>query len=128
MVDRVGLNAWRALLQSQADVQPSRLRPSIVHLIARSSRWSGIDDSRAVSAPQPAAALQACWLPCMTSTNLTGCPGAPRALLIQSPRSRAGFLSLGDYHGQLQAAQRQTLSAVQQLQEQMVKPQVAQTG
>ena len=56
MVDRVGLTGWRRLLEGQANVQPARVRPSVVHLIARSSRFSGIDDARAISkAP-------ACWL------------------------------------------------------------------
>ena len=47
MVDRVGLNGWRALLAAQ-QLQQGRVRPSIVHLIARSSRFSGTDDAGAV--------------------------------------------------------------------------------
>ena len=84
MVDRVGLTAWRRLLESQADAQPARVRPSVVHLITRSSRFSGIDDARALGGhphPPPGRSRGASG-PC------SGAPGAqtPRRLFSSSHR------------------------------------------
>ncbi|KAL6757388.1 acyl transferase/acyl hydrolase/lysophospholipase [Haematococcus lacustris] len=78
VVDRVGLAAWRARRRRQAAAGsglPHHVPPALVHVISRSSPFSGTDDVSAAHEPQ--------------------------VMVVHSPKSGVNFLSLGDFEHQM---------------------------
>lgn len=85
LVDRVGLHAWRNRRRSQALARghsAARVPPALVHVIARSSPFSGADDVQRMSSTEP------------------------NVHVVQSPKSEASFFSLGDFEYHMTAAKR----------------------
>lgn len=85
VVDRVGLKAWRerrrrqnALMNGGGSSVPARVPPALVHVISRSSPFSGFDD--------------------VEST------GEPHVTVVHSPKSGANFFSLGEFEKHMQAS------------------------
>ena len=89
VVDRTGLRAWRARRAAQAAARGHGAAPpppALVHVIHRSSAFSGEDD--------------------VAST------GERRVLVVQSPRAGAALWSLGDFEGARDAARARAGAAV----------------
>lgn len=107
MVDRMGLHPWRQHLRQQQEAEAGRSAPgsgggsdsgsgsgkvlqrpppAILHLIARSSKFSGNDD--------------------VAST------GEQRVTVIRSPRSNVNFFDLGEFEAQFEAARQSSLAAL----------------
>ena len=88
VVDRTGLVAWRDRRRSAAggDTAPSPPPPALVHLIGRSSAFSGADDVSAM--------------------------GEKRVVLVRSPKSRASLVSLRDFEFQVASARSRARPAV----------------
>lgn len=81
VVDRIGLKAWRNRRRAQLAVRggkDSQLPPCLVHVISRSSPFSGADDVLAT--------------------------GEPNVTVVHSPKSGVSFFSLGDFEGHMQQA------------------------
>ncbi len=82
VVDRVGLKAWRTRRRAQrassSSLSPS-LPPCLVHVIERSSPFSGADDCAV---------------------------GEKDVHVVRSPRSGANFLDLGEFTEQFNTARR----------------------
>uniref|UniRef100_A0A7S0WPM6 Patatin n=1 Tax=Chlamydomonas leiostraca TaxID=1034604 RepID=A0A7S0WPM6_9CHLO len=81
VVDRIGLAAWRDRRRSQlkaAGLNPARVPPALVHVISRSSPFSGFDDVGALSEPQ--------------------------VCVVRSPKAGVNFFSLGDFEGHMSAS------------------------
>ncbi|CAL5230039.1 g13484 [Coccomyxa viridis] len=84
LYDRTGLKAWRQRRVQQGAGVP----PALVHLIARSSGFSGADD--------------------VEST------GERRVTVVRSPKSGVNFFSLGDFEEQLEMACERAQPAIYQ--------------
>jgi hypothetical protein len=85
MVDRVGLSAWRERRRQQHERQHGRpvssstsLPPCLVHIIERSSPFSGADDAEA--------------------------SGEERVQFVRCPKSGVNFFDLGDFERQFDIA------------------------
>ncbi|GLC67977.1 hypothetical protein PLESTF_000630000 [Pleodorina starrii] len=83
VVDRVGLKAWRdrrraQMKSSNGSSPPRQPPPCLVHVIDRSSPFSGFDDTRAM--------------------------GESRIVVVNSPRSGANFFDLGSFEEAMEAA------------------------
>lgn len=95
VVDRVGLKGWRDRRRRQLGAADSRVLglkqspPAVVHLIGRSSPFSGADDVLAT--------------------------GEQQVTVIRSPKSGVSFFDLGDFEGQMSAARERALPAVAKL-------------
>lgn len=92
VVDRVGVKAWRNRRRRQLSQSSHHLAdglpPLLVHVISRSSPFSGYDDVLAT--------------------------GEPDLYLVNSPRSGVNFFDLGDFHGQLEAAYQRSQPVIRQ--------------
>lgn len=93
VVDRTGLVAWRDRLRAAAAAgsvgsaqPPAPPPPALVHLIGRSSAFSGADDVEAM--------------------------GEARVVLVRSPRSRASLVSLRDFEFQAASARSRSRPAM----------------
>ncbi|CAK0784113.1 hypothetical protein CVIRNUC_007316 [Coccomyxa viridis] len=91
LYDRTGLKAWRQRRAAQGRGIP----PALVHLIARSSSFSGADD--------------------VEST------GERRVTVVRSPKSGVNFFSLGDFEEQLEMASTRAQPAILQAVERTVR-------
>jgi len=78
-VDRVGLQSWRERRQKQAEGDSQLVPPALVHVIGRSSPFSGFDD--VYSRPEEG------------------------IFVLKSPQSGVSLMSLGDFEGQMDACQ-----------------------
>ncbi|EFJ50631.1 hypothetical protein VOLCADRAFT_120607 [Volvox carteri f. nagariensis] len=83
VVDRVGLRAWRERRRSQlratnGSTAPRPPPPCLVHVIDRSSPFSGLDDTTAM--------------------------GESHIVVVKSPRSGANFFDLGSFEEHMEAA------------------------
>ncbi|KAF5830249.1 acyl transferase/acyl hydrolase/lysophospholipase [Dunaliella salina] len=78
-VDRVGLQSWRERRQKQAEGDSQLVPPALVHVISRSSPFSGFDDVRS----QPEEGV----------------------FVLRSPQSGVSLINLGDFEGQMDACQ-----------------------
>lgn len=81
VVDRVGLRAWRDRRRAQLKergLSPSGVPPALVHVISRSSPFSGFDD-------------------------VSSC-GEANVSVVHSPKAGANFLSLGDFERHMSAS------------------------
>jgi len=91
MVDRVGLAAWRQRRRQQrclaSDVVGSRVPPCLVHVIERSSPFSGADDAEAA--------------------------GEEAVQVVRCPKSGVNFFDLGDFERQFNIAKQRASSRLE---------------
>lgn len=85
--DRIGLTGWRARRRNQGRGMATTVAPppAVVHLIRRSSPFSGADDVQAT--------------------------GERRVTVVRSPKSGVSLWSLGDVGGQYEAARERAMPA-----------------
>lgn len=92
VVDRIALKAWRDRRRSQlsktgeSGLQPP---PCLVHVIKRSTPWSGNDDALGT--------------------------GEPHIKLLHSPKSGVNFFDLGDFAQQMETASLRAQPALQEV-------------
>lgn len=97
VVDRIALKAWRARRRAQlsaaAGAVPGSANgappPCLVHVIHRSTPFSGDDDALGT--------------------------GEPAITLVRSPKAGVSFFDLGDFHSQMDAAFERALPTLQQV-------------
>jgi hypothetical protein len=89
VVDRIGLSAWRQRrrLQQQFGRRSARLPPCLVHVIERSSPFSGSDDTEAA--------------------------GESAIHVVRCPKSGVNFFDLGDFERQFTDAHQRASSRLQ---------------
>jgi hypothetical protein len=89
VVDRIGLSAWRQRrrLQQQFGRRSARLPPCLVHVIERSSPFSGSDDTEAA--------------------------GESSIHVVRCPKSGVNFFDLGDFERQFTDAHQRASSRLQ---------------
>ncbi|CAL8469101.1 g8642 [Coccomyxa elongata] len=85
LVDRTGLSAWR----KRRSLRGKGVPPALIHLIQRSSNFSGNDDVEAT--------------------------GERRITVVRSPKSGVNFFSLGDFDLQFEAAYQRATPAMRQV-------------
>ncbi|EIE21028.1 hypothetical protein COCSUDRAFT_17697, partial [Coccomyxa subellipsoidea C-169] len=85
LVDRTGLGAWR----QRRSLRGSGVPPALIHLIQRSSNFSGNDDVEAT--------------------------GERRITVVRSPKSGVNFFSLGDFDRHFDAAYQRAAPAMRQV-------------
>ncbi len=87
VIDRIGLTGWRTRRRQQGRGMASTIAPppAVVHLIRRSSPFSGADDVEAT--------------------------GERRVTVVRSPKSGVSLWSLGDVGGQFEAARERAVPA-----------------
>ncbi|GFR41800.1 hypothetical protein Agub_g2567 [Astrephomene gubernaculifera] len=101
VVDRLGLKAWRDRRRSQLQRQathgsgPLRPPPCLVHVIDRSSPFSGFDDTSAT--------------------------GESHILVVRSPRSSANFFDLGSFDDHMSAARERARPYLVRLRQQQLR-------
>lgn len=88
VVDRIGLAAWRQRRRQQHQLgrRSARLPPCLVHIIERSSPFSGSDDAEAA--------------------------GESLIHVVRCPKSGVNFFDLGDFDRQFQDAQQRASSSL----------------
>ena len=135
---RIGLDLWR---QQRYGSDPAAAAPAVVHLIGRSSPFSGNDNTAGLSAwgarlacaraGRPAGQQTAPGmmvhplLPHCVLTALVPCPppylpspvpaDRQNAVVVKSPKSGGSFFSYGDYETQFEAARQRALPVLRQL-------------
>jgi hypothetical protein len=93
MVDRVGLSAWRQRRRRQrhgtsnSSSSSARVPPCLVHIIERSSPFSGADDAEAA--------------------------GEEGVQVVRCPKSGVNFFDLGDFERQFEGAKQRTGSSLE---------------
>ncbi|KAK9908328.1 hypothetical protein WJX75_006132 [Coccomyxa subellipsoidea] len=85
LIDRTGLSAWR----KRRSLRGKGVPPALIHLIQRSSNFSGSDDVEAT--------------------------GERRITVVRSPKSGVNFFSLGDFDRQFDAAYQRAAPAMRQV-------------
>ncbi|PSC74468.1 phospholipase [Micractinium conductrix] len=83
---RIGLDLWR---QQRYGSDPAAAAPAVVHLIGRSSPFSGNDNTAGLN--------------------------RQNAVVVKSPKSGGSFFSYGDYETQFEAARQRALPVLRQL-------------
>mmetsp|Transcript_22284 Transcript_22284/g.38117 ORF Transcript_22284/g.38117 Transcript_22284/m.38117 type:complete len:210 (-) Transcript_22284:228-857(-) len=101
VVDRVGLAAWRARRRAQASAAGhARVPPALVHVISRSSPFSGFDAVHS----------------------------EPGVAIVHSPKSGVSFFSLGDFHADVRASTMRARPLLVQASAGLLQHQMQQSG